>query len=83
MFTSDDIRSITAYLKESAKEALSQEPSDPEGAEQLIKVARQFHVETGNPSKFKVVSRWQSYHGSSIAGLSISGSGSWRKNVGR
>lgn len=53
MFTSDDIRSVTAYLKESAKEALSQEPSDPEGAEQLIKVARQFEVIRYNPFLFQ------------------------------
>lgn len=51
-----------------------------EAIECAIKAARQFHVETGNPSKFKVVSRWQSYHGSSIAGLSVSGAGSWREN---
>lgn len=51
-----------------------------EAIECAIKVARQFHVEAGNPSKFKVVSRWQSYHGSSLAALSVSGSGSWKKN---
>lgn len=51
-----------------------------EANECAIKVARQFHVETGNPSKFKVISRWQSYHGSTLATLSISGAESWRKN---
>ena len=47
--------------------------SGAEANECAIKVARQFHVETGNPSKFKVISRWQSYHGSSLALLSLSG----------
>jgi len=50
-----------------------------EANECAIKVARQYHLETGNPSKFKVISRWQSYHGSSLAALSISGAGGWRK----
>lgn len=51
-----------------------------EANECAIKVARQFHVETGNPSKFKVISRWQSYHGSTLGALSLSGNLSWRKN---
>jgi len=51
-----------------------------EAIECAIKVARQFHVEAGNSSKFKVVSRWQSYHGSSLGALSVSGAASWRKN---
>ena len=54
--------------------------SGAEANECAIKVARQFHVETGNPSKFKVISRWQSYHGSTLAGLSLSGAPSWRKH---
>ena len=45
-----------------------------------IKAARQYHVETGNPSKYKVISRWRSYHGSSLATLSISGSESWKRH---
>ena len=44
-----------------------------------IKAARQFHIETGNPSKYKVISRWQSYHGSSLGTLSISGAERWRR----
>lgn len=54
--------------------------SGTETIECAIKVARQYHVETGNPSKYKVISRWQSYHGSTLAALSVSGSASWRKN---
>ncbi|MDP2268750.1 MAG: aminotransferase class III-fold pyridoxal phosphate-dependent enzyme [Deltaproteobacteria bacterium] len=54
--------------------------SGSEANECAIKAARQYHVETGNPSKFKVISRWQSYHGSSLATLSISGAENWRRN---
>ncbi len=51
-----------------------------EANECAVKAARQYHVETGNPSKFKVISRWQSYHGSSMGTLSISGAERWKRN---
>ncbi len=54
--------------------------SGAEANECAIKVARQYHVETGNPSKFKVISRWQSYHGGSLALVSLSGAPAWRKH---
>lgn len=56
--------------------------SGAEAIECAMKVARQYHVEQGNPSKFKVISRQQSYHGSTLAALGISGAASWRKNYG-
>src|SRR5258708_16303511 len=34
-----------------------------EATENAVKMARQYHLERGHPSKFKVISRWQSYHG--------------------
>jgi len=53
-----------------------------EAIECAIKAARQFHVETGNPSKYKIISRWQSYHGSTLGALGIAGAESWRRNYG-
>ncbi len=50
-----------------------------EAMESMIKIARQYHVERGNPSKYKIISRWQSYHGNTLATLSIGGRPSWRK----
>jgi adenosylmethionine-8-amino-7-oxononanoate aminotransferase len=44
-----------------------------EANEAAIKIARQYHLEGGRPSKYKVISRWKSYHGGSIAALSITG----------
>ena len=44
-----------------------------EATESAIKMARQFHVERGKPSKFKVISRWISYHGNTLGSLSASG----------
>ena len=44
-----------------------------ESTEAALKMARQFHIETGNSQKYKVISRWQSYHGNTIGALSMSG----------
>jgi len=51
-----------------------------EANECAMKAARQYHVETGNPSKYKIISRWQSYHGSTLGTLSVTGNQTWRKN---
>ena len=47
-----------------------------EATESAIKIARKYHLETGNPGKYKVVTRWQSWHGNTIGALS--GRTSWR-----
>lgn len=44
-----------------------------EAVEGAIKLARQYHVERGNLEKSKVISRFISYHGSTIGALSLSG----------
>ena len=44
-----------------------------EATETAIKLARQFHVENGQPSHFRVVSRHQSYHGSTVGAMTVSG----------
>jgi len=51
-----------------------------EAVETALKMTRQYHVETGHPSKYRVISRWTSYHGNTIAALSLSGRPQWRKN---
>lgn len=50
-----------------------------EATESMLKMARQYHVEKGNVTKFKVIARWLSYHGNTIASLSMSGRPSWRE----
>lgn len=44
-----------------------------EVTEAAIKLARQYHKLTGNPGKYKVVSRYLSWHGSTLGSLSASG----------
>lgn len=48
-----------------------------EATETAIKLARQFHLESGQAARYRVLSRRQSYHGSTLGAMSVSG------NVGR
>ena len=50
-----------------------------EAMESVIKIARQYQLERGCPSKYKIISRWQSYHGNTIATLAMGGRPSWRE----
>lgn len=49
-----------------------------EANETAIKLARQYHLERGNAAKWKVISRWQSYHGNTLTTLAVSGRPGWR-----
>ena len=53
--------------------------SGSQANEVAIKIARQYHCERGNTSKYKVVSRRFSYHGNTLGSLSVSGRSSWRQ----
>lgn len=44
-----------------------------EAVETAVKMARQFQVERGRPEKYKVISRWTSYHGNTLGALALSG----------
>ena len=44
-----------------------------EVTEAAIKLARQYHKLTGHPGKYKIISRYLSWHGSTMASLSASG----------
>ena len=51
-----------------------------EATESALKIARKYHLETGNPKKYKIISRWQSWHGNTIGALSMSGRTAWRED---
>jgi adenosylmethionine-8-amino-7-oxononanoate aminotransferase len=44
-----------------------------EAVESAIKIARKYHIDSGKGSKYKIVARWQSYHGNTLGALSASG----------
>lgn len=47
--------------------------SGSEANETALKVARAYHVERGEPQRYKIVSRRGSYHGTTIAATSVTG----------
>jgi adenosylmethionine-8-amino-7-oxononanoate aminotransferase len=44
-----------------------------EAVEAAAKLARQYHLQQGDHSRYKVVARWQSYHGNTLGALSMQG----------
>jgi adenosylmethionine-8-amino-7-oxononanoate aminotransferase len=44
-----------------------------EATETAIKLVRQYHLETGQKSRYRVLSRRQSYHGSTLGAMCVSG----------
>ncbi len=49
-----------------------------EANEFAIKMARQYHAQSGNPRKYKVISRWGSYHGSTGFAGAASAQPEWK-----
>jgi adenosylmethionine-8-amino-7-oxononanoate aminotransferase len=47
--------------------------SGSEATEAALKLARQYHLQTGHPRKTKVVSRYLAWHGATLGALSMSG----------
>jgi adenosylmethionine-8-amino-7-oxononanoate aminotransferase len=44
-----------------------------EAAETALKLARQYWIEKGEKKRWRALSRWQSYHGSTLGALGVSG----------
>ena len=44
-----------------------------EAIENAIKITRQYHVLRGNASKYRIVSRWQGFHGNTLAADAVGG----------
>lgn len=53
--------------------------SGSEAVELALKVARQYALVTGQPGRYLALSRWNSYHGSTLGALSLSGHVSRRR----
>lgn len=49
-----------------------------EATEGAIRLARQYHKQTGSPGKFKILSHYKSYHGATGQSLAAGGWPSWR-----
>ena len=44
-----------------------------EATEAAMKLARQYHKQTGNPNKYKVIARYEGFHGTTMGALSATG----------
>ncbi len=62
-FAGDNFRGGAVYFTSGGSESI----------ETALKLARQYQVEIGQPGRYQILSRQQSYHGSTLGALSVSG----------
>ena len=67
------LANLLAELAPGDLDAVKFETGGSEVTEAAIKLARQYHRLTGNPGRYKVISRYMSWHGSTLGALSASG----------
>jgi len=75
-FTNEPILRLSHELAKLAPRRLNRvyfASGGSEAVEASLKLARQYHIENGNPQKYKVISRTTSYHGATIGALSMTG----------
>lgn len=75
-FTSDAQEDLAVELADFAAPGLDYvrfTSGGSEANETAIKLARHYFVESGKPSKYKVVGRWRGYHGNTLGALSATG----------
>ena len=81
-FTSEASIELAAKLIPLAPEGMTRVyflSGGSEAVETSVKLARQYQVERGKPEKFKVISRWTSYHGNTLGALALSGHAARRR----
>jgi adenosylmethionine-8-amino-7-oxononanoate aminotransferase len=67
------LANLLAELAPGDLDAVKFQCGGSEVTEAAIKLARQYHRLTGHPGKYKVISRYLSWHGSTLGSLSASG----------
>ncbi len=81
-FTTDAAEDLADALVERAPDGIDRVyilSGGSEVMEAAIKLARQYFLETGEPSRQAVIARWQSYHGNTLGALSAGGN-RWRRS---
>nr|WP_198979800.1 aspartate aminotransferase family protein [Herbaspirillum sp. ASV7] len=82
-FTTAPAEELAAMLAEAAPGALNHVyflSGGSEAVEAALKLARQYHVEVGQPQRRHVIARRQSYHGNTLGALAIGGN-AWRREM--
>ena len=80
-FTSQPAEDLADFLIEHAPEGLDRVyfvSGGSEAMEAAIKLARQYFIEKGEPSRHRVIARRQSYHGNTLGALAAGGN-EWRR----
>jgi len=75
-FTSQPLEDATAKICEAtgwAMDKVFMVSGGSEATESAVKLARKYHIDRGVSSKYKIISRWLSYHGMTMGALSWSG----------
>lgn len=81
MFTTDVIERLAEGLASHAPRGIEKFyfcSSGCEAIETAIKLARQIHLANGDSRRYRIVSRWLSYHGATLAALAVGGKTSMR-----
>jgi len=81
-FTSESIKGLAKEIAQMTPGNLNHVyfvSGGSEAIETAIKMARGYHVIRGNLQKYKIISRWHSYHGATLGALSLSGRPGFRK----
>ncbi|WP_058972931.1 aspartate aminotransferase family protein [Type-D symbiont of Plautia stali] len=80
-FTSDTVEQLAVQLTRTAPGDLNYAyfvSGGSEAVETALKLARQYFVEIGQPSRTKFIARKQSYHGNTLGALAVGGN-EWRR----
>lgn len=75
-FTNEPLENLAKELADFAPGDLSHvffSSGGSEAIETAFKIARDYFLSTGKPSKSKIIARWHSYHGNTIGALSATG----------
>ncbi len=80
-FTSEAAEDLADLLIAEAPEGIDRVyllSGGSEAVEAAIKLARQYHLETGAPERHRLIARRQSYHGNTLGALAAGGN-AWRR----
>lgn len=81
MFTSAPLEELASALTRHAPEGIERFyfcSGGSEAVEAAVKLARQIHVARGSRERYRLIARWQSYHGATLGALSYTGKPSMR-----
>ncbi len=83
-FTNEPREQLAKHIIDMAPDGMDRVffvPSGSSANEIALQIAREYHVERGNATKYKVIGQWHNYYGMSIGALSMSGNLAVRRKM--